>query len=204
MSNSVTSWTTALQSPLSSTISWSSLKFITIELVMPSNQLILCHPLPLLPSVFPSIGVFSSESALHIRWSKYQSLIFSISPFNEYSELISFRIDWVDLLAVQRILESLLQHDNLKGSILQCSAFFMVQLISIHDYWKNHSFNYMVFCRQSDVSTLQYVCNSFPSKKQASFNFMAAVTVLGEFGAQENKVCHCFHFFSSHFFSNSQ
>ena len=128
MSDSVTSWTTALQSPLSSTISRSSLKFMTIELVMASNHLILCHPLLLLPSVFPSIGVFSSESALHIRWSKYWSLIFSISPFNEYSEMISFRIDWIDLLAVQRILESLLQPDNLKGSVLQCSAFFTVQL----------------------------------------------------------------------------
>ena len=95
---------------------------------MPSNHLILCHPLLLLPSIFPSIRVFSSESILHIRWSKYQSFSFSISPSKEYSGLVSFRIDWLDLLVVQGTLKSLLQHHSLKASILQCSAFFMVQL----------------------------------------------------------------------------
>ena len=124
----VTPRTTICQAPLSITNSRSLLKFMTIELVMPSNHLILCCPLFLPPSIFPSIRVFSNESALCIRWPKYWSFSFSISLFNEYSELISFRIDWLDLLAVQEILKSLLQHHNLKASILWCSAFFMVQL----------------------------------------------------------------------------
>ena len=132
--------TAACQAPLSFTISWSLLKFMSTELVMLSNHLILCHPFVLLPSTFPSIRVFSNESALHIRWPKYQSFSFSISPSNEYSELISFRIDWFDLLAGQATLKSLLQHHSLKASILWHSALFMVQLFtSIHDYWKNHS-----------------------------------------------------------------
>ena len=121
-----TPWTTACQAPLSSTIFWSLLKFMSAELVMPSNHLILCHSLRPLPSIFPSIRVFSSESVLHIRWPKYWS--FSISPSNEYSELTSFRIDWFDLLTVQSTLKGLLQHYNLKTSILWFSAFFMVQL----------------------------------------------------------------------------
>ena len=100
---------------------------MSIELVMPSNHVILCHPLLLLPSIFPSIRVFSSESVLCIRWPKYWSFSFSISPFNEYSGLISFRIDWFDLLAVQRTLKSLLQHNSSEASTLQHSAFFMVQ-----------------------------------------------------------------------------
>ena len=107
----------------------SLLKLMSIESVVPSNHLILCHPLLLLPSVFPSIRVFSKESALHIRWPKYWSFSFSISPFNEYSGLISFRIDWLNLLAVQGTHKSLLQHCSSKASILQCSAFFMVQLL---------------------------------------------------------------------------
>ena len=113
-----------------------------ILLVMPCNHLILCHPLLLLPSIFPSIRVFSNESVLRIRWPKYWSFSFSISPSNEYSGLISFRIHWLGLLAVQETLKSLLQHYSSKASILQCSAFFIVQLShSIHDYWKNHSFD---------------------------------------------------------------
>ena len=104
------------------------LKLMSIESMMPSNHLILCHPLRLLPSIFPSIRVFSDESALHIRWPKYWSFCFSISPSNEYSELISFRIDWFVLLAVQGTLKSLLQHHSSKASILWHSAFFMVQL----------------------------------------------------------------------------
>ena len=100
---------------------------------MPSNHLILCHPLPLPPSIFPSIRVFSSESVLHIRWPKYWSFSFSISPSNEYLGLIFFRIDWLDLLAVQGTLKGLLQHHSSKGSVLWCSAFFMVQLISVHE-----------------------------------------------------------------------
>ena len=119
-----TPWTAARQASLSFTISQSLLKLMSIELVIPSNHLILCCSLLLLPSIFPSNRVFSSESALHIRWPKYWS--FSISPSNKYSGLISFRMDWFDLLAVQGTLKSLLQHHNSKASILQHSAFFMV------------------------------------------------------------------------------
>ena len=113
---------------LSITNSWTLLKLKSIESVMLSNHLILCHPLLLPPSVFPSIRVFSNESALHIRWPKYWSFSFSISPSNEYSGLTSFRINWFDLLAVQGTLKSLLQHHSSKASILQRSAFFIVQL----------------------------------------------------------------------------
>ena len=109
--------------------------------VMPSNHLILCRPLLLLPSVFPRKRVFSSESALCIRWPKYWSFSFNISTSNAQSGLISFRMDWLDLLGVQGTLKSLLQHHSSKASILQCSAFFIVQHSSIHDYWKNHSFD---------------------------------------------------------------
>ena len=116
-------------------------KLMSIKLVMPSNHLILCHPFLLLLSIFPSIRVFFNESVLHIRWPKYWSFSFSISPSNEYSGLVSFRIDWFDLFAVQGTLKSLLQHHNSKASILRCSVFFMVQLTFIHDYWKNHSFD---------------------------------------------------------------
>ena len=104
------------------------LKLMSIEVVMPSNQLILCHPLLLLPSVFPSVRFFPNESVLHIRWPNDCSFSFSISPSNEYSGLISFRIDWLDLLAVQETLKSLLQHHSSEDSVLQCSAFFIVQL----------------------------------------------------------------------------
>ena len=132
MSNSATLWTAVYQSSLSITNSGSLLKNISIKSVMPSNHLILCHPLLLLPSIFLNIRVFSNESVLHIRWPKYWSLSFSISPSNEYSGLISFRIDWLDLLAVQWTLKSLLKHHSSKASILQCSAFFTVQLL--HPY----------------------------------------------------------------------
>ena len=122
----VTSLTAARWASLSFTISWSLLKLMSFELVMSSNHLILCRPLLLLPSIFPSIRVLSNELVLHIRCPKYWS--FSISPSSEYSGLISFRIDWLDLLAVQGTLKSLLQHHSLKASILRCSVFFMVQL----------------------------------------------------------------------------
>ena len=123
-----TPWTSARQASLSITNSWRSLKLMSIELVMPSNHLILCHPLLLLPSIFPSIRVFSNESALHIWWPKYWSFSFNISPSNEHPGLISFSMDWWDLLAVQGTLKSLLQHHSSKASILQRSAFFTVQL----------------------------------------------------------------------------
>ena len=118
-----TPWIASCQASLFFTISQNLLKLMSIESVMLSTHPILCHPLLLLPSIFPSIRVFSIELALWIRWSKYWSFSFSISPFNEYSELISFRIDWFDLLVIQVVLKSILQHHNLKASILQCSAF---------------------------------------------------------------------------------
>ena len=124
----VTPWTATHQAFLSTTNSWSLLKLMSIELVMASNHLILFHPLYLPPSILPSIRVFSSESALHIRWPKYWSFSFNISPSNEHPGLISFMMDWLDLLAVQGTLKSLLQHHSSKASILQRSAFFIVQL----------------------------------------------------------------------------
>ena len=124
----VTSWTAARQASLSITNSWSLLKLMSIEPMITSNHFILCHPLLLLPSICPSIRVFSNESVLCIRWPKYWNFSFSISPSNEYSGLISFKSDWFDLLAVQGTLKSLLQHHSSKTSILQCSAFFMFQL----------------------------------------------------------------------------
>ena len=137
----------AHQASLFITNPWSSLKLMSIGLVMPSNHLIVCRPLLLLPSIFPTIRVFSDESALRIRWPKYWSFSFNISPSNEHSGLISLRMDWLDLLAVQGTLKSLLQHRSSEASILLHSAFFIVQLsflysstlTSIHDYWKNHS-----------------------------------------------------------------
>ena len=128
VTDSATPWTAAHQASLSITNSWSLLKLMSIESVMPSNHLILCRPLLLLPSVFPSIRVFSNESVLHIRWPKYWNFRFSISPSNEYSRLVSFRIDWLDLLAVQGTVKSLLHHHSSEASVLQCSAFFIVQL----------------------------------------------------------------------------
>ena len=124
----VTPWTVARQTSLSITNSWSLLKLISIESVMPSNHLILCHPLLLLPSIFPSIRVFPKESVLRIRWPKYWSFSFHISPSNEHPGLISFRMDWVDLFAVQGTLKSLLQNHSSKASIPLWSAFFIVQL----------------------------------------------------------------------------
>ena len=137
-----TPWTAACQASLSITNSQSLLKLMSIELVMPSNHLILGHPLLLPPSIFLSIRVFSNESVLCIRWPKYWSFSFSISPSNEYSGLISLRMDWLDLLAIQGTLKSLLQHHSSKASILQRTAFFIVQLS--HPYTttgKNHSFD---------------------------------------------------------------
>ena len=139
--------------PWSITNSRSWLKLVCIESVMLSNHLIFCCPLLLLPSIFLSIRVFSNESVLPIRWPKYWSFSFRISPSNEYSALISFRVDWLDLLAVQGTLKSLLQHHSSKASILQCSAFFMVQLS--HPYMtpgKNHTFDLTDLCWQSNVS----------------------------------------------------
>ena len=146
-------WTATRQASLSFTSSWTLLKLMSIESVMPSNQLILCCPLLLLPSIFPTIRVFSSESVLRIRWPKYWSYSFSISPSNEYSGLISFRIYCFDLLAVQGTLKNLLHHHSSKASILQCSAFFVVQLSQPHmTTGKNHGLDYRDLCCQSNVS----------------------------------------------------
>ena len=129
---------------------------MSIESVMPSNHLILCRPLLFLPSIFPSIRVFSNASALYIRWPKYWSFSFKISPTNEHPGLISFRMDWLDLLAVQGTFKSLLQHHSSKASILRCSALFIVQLS--HPYmttWKNHSLDQTDLCWQSNVSAFE-------------------------------------------------
>ena len=139
--------TAAHQASLSITNSWSSLRLMSIELVMPYKHLILCCPLLLPPSIFPRIRVFSNESAFHIKWPKYWSFSFSISPSNKHSGLISFRMDWLDLLAVQGTLKSLLQHHSSKASIQKkksinssaLSFLYSPNLMSIHDYWKNHS-----------------------------------------------------------------
>ena len=165
---------------------------------MPSNHLILCHPLLLLSSVFPSIRVFSNESALHIKWPKYWSFSFSINPSNKYSGLISFRNDWLDLLAVQGTLKSLLQHHSSKASILLCSAFFIVQFS--HPYMttgKTIALTRWTFVGK--VTSLLFnmlsrlVIVFFPRSKH--LNFMAGVTICSDLVAQENKVCHCFHCF---------
>ena len=149
--------TAARQASLSFTISQSLLKLMSIELVRPPNHLILCHPVLLMPSIFPRIRVFSSQSALRIRWPKYWSFNFSISPSNEYAWLISFRIDWLERLAVQGTLKSLIQHHSLKASILWYSTFFYgPPLTSIHNHWKNHNFDYMNLCWQSNVSAFKY------------------------------------------------
>ena len=143
----MTLWTTASQASLSLTISRSLPKFMSIELAMPSNHLILCHSLLLLPSIFSSIRGFSNELALHMRSPKYWSFSISINPSNEYLGLISFKIDLFDLLAIQGTLKTLLQHHSLMASILLYDS----TLTSIHDYWKDHSLDYMDLCWQTDV-----------------------------------------------------
>ena len=187
----------ACQAFLSITISQRLLKLLSIESVMPSNHLIFCHPLLLLPSTFPSIKVFSNESALCIRWLKYWSFGFSISPSNEYSGLISFRIDWFDLLAVQETLKSLIQNHNSKASILWHSAFFMVQFSHLH---------------MTTGKTIALTSQNFVGKVMSLlFNMLSRLVIAflsrskhlliswlqspSDFGAQENKVSHCFHCF---------
>ena len=147
VSNSATPWTTACQASLSFTISRSLLKLMSIESMMPSNHHILCCPLLLLPSIFPGIRVFSSESILYIRWTKNWSFNFSISPSNEYSGLISFRMDCFGLLVVQGTLVSLLQHHSSKAPILWCSAFFLVQLSCPYmATWLDHFIRELLLC----------------------------------------------------------
>ena len=166
---------------------------------MPSNHLVLCHPFLLLLSIFSSIRVFSNKTAFRIRWPKYWSFSFSISPFNEYSGLISFRIDWFDSFAVQGTLKSIFWHHSSKTSILQCSSFLMIQLS--HPYMtaeKTIALTIRTFVSKA-MSLLfnilfRFVITFF-SKEQESFNFVAAVTICSDFGTQEKKIYHCFHFF---------
>ena len=159
---------------------------------MPSNHLILCCPLLLLLSVFPSIRIFSNESALHIRWPKYWSFSFNISPSNEHPGLISFRIDCFDLFAVQGILKSLLQHHSSKASILWHSIFFIVQL----SYPYITTGKTVALIRQTFVGkVMSLLFNMLSRFVIASFHFMAAVTICSDFGAPQNKVSHCFHCF---------
>ena len=195
----MTPQTAAHQASLSLTISQSLPKFMSIASLMPSSQLILCHPLLLLLSIFPSFRVFLNESALCIRWPKYWSFSFHISPFNEYSGLISFRIDWLDLLAVQGTLKSLLQHHSSKAPILQCSAFFIVQL----------SHPYMTTAKTIALTRLSFVgkvmsllCNMLsrlvktflPRSKRVLISWLQSPsTVILE--SPQNKVFLCFHCF---------
>ena len=188
-----TPWTATCQASLSNTNSWRLLKLMCIESVMPSNHLILSHPLLLLPSIFPSIRVFSSETVLHIMWPKDWSFSFSVSPPNEYYRLIFFRIDWFDILAVQGTLKSLLQHQKTsfwcsKASVLWRSAFFMVQLS--HLYMTTGET--IALTRWSCVSKVIPLLFNMLSRSVIDFlsrgksllkNFMAAVTICSDFGA---------------------
>ena len=189
-----TPWTAACQASLSITNSWGLLKLMSMESVIPSNHLILCHPLLLLPSTLP-IRVFSNESVFCIRWPKYWSLSFSISPSSDYSGLISFRIDWFDLLTIQGTLKSLLQHHSSKVSKIWCSAFFMVQ----------PSHPYMTTGKTIALTRWTFVCKVMSplwnmlsrlvvaSKEQVSLISWVQSPSAVTFGAQENKTCYCFH-----------
>ena len=172
-----------------------STQTMSIESRMPSNHLILCCPLLLLPPIPPSIRVFSSESTLHMRWPKYWSFSFSIIPFKEHPGLISFRMDWLDLLAVQGTLKSLLQHHSSKASILWHSAFFMVQLS--HPYMttgKTIALTRWTFVGKV-ISLLSNMLSRLRSFQGVSSNFLAAITIYSDFGAPKNKDWHCFHCF---------
>ena len=175
MSDSANQWNTAHQASLSFTISQSLLKLMCIESVMPSNHLILCHPLLLLPSIFPSIGVFFNELALHIRWPQGWSFSFSIGPSNEYAGLIFFRIDWFDFLAVNGTLKSLLQQHSSKALHFRDSDFLMVQLTSVHD-GKNHALTIQTFVGKV-ISLLfnmqsRFVIAFLPGSKRLSISWL--------------------------------
>ena len=194
-----TPWTAKLQASLSITNSRSLLKLMSIESVMPSNHLILCPPLLLLPSIFPSIRVLSNESVLRIRWPKYWSFSFGIRPSSECSGLISFRIDWMDLLAVQGTLKGLLQHHISKTSILWCSAFFMVQL----SYPYITTRKTIALIRQTFVSKVmpllfymlsRLVITFLPRSKRLLISWLQSPSAV-IFGALQNNMCHCFHCF---------
>ena len=195
----MTPWTTAHQASLSITNSWSPPKPMSIESVMPSNHLILCRPFLLLPSIFASIRVFSNESALCIRWPKYWSFSFNISPTNQHPGLISFRMDWVDLLAVQGTLKSLLQHHCSKASILQRSAFFIVQLS--HPYMttgKTIALTKRTFVDKVMsllFKMLSRLVITFLARSNCLLNSWLQSPSAVIFGAQKNKVSHCFYCF---------
>ena len=193
-------WTATHQASLSFIISQSLLKFLSVESTMPSNNLVLCHPLLLLLSIFPSIRNFSNKLALHIRWPKYWSFSFSISPSNEYSGLISFRMDWFDPLIVQGTLKSLLQHHSSKASILQHSAFFMVQLsYPCLTTGKTIALTRWTFVIRVMSLLFNMLSRLVIAKEQTCFNFMASVTVHCDFGAQDNNICQfpiCPHLFA--------
>ena len=199
MFDSATPWRAGHQASLSITNSWSLLKFMSIESVTPSNHLILCHPLLLPPSIFPSIRVFSNESVLPIRWPKYWSFSFNISPSNEYSGLISFKIDWFDLFAVQGALKSLHHHHSSKVSILQHSAFIMVQLS--HPYMisgKTIALTRWTFVGKV-ISLLfnmlsRLVITFIPRSKRLLISWSQSPSAV-ILEPPQNKVCHCFHCF---------
>ena len=193
-----TPWPVARQASLSITNSRGLHKVMSIELVMLSSHLILCWPLLLLPSILHSIRIFSNESVLHNRWPKYWSFSFNISPSNEYSGLIYFRMDWLDLPAVKGTLKSLLQHHSSKATILWHSAFFIVQLS--HPYMTTGKT--VALTRQTFVGKVMSLLLNMLSRlviiflpRSKRLNFMAAVTICSDSGAQENKVCHWFHCF---------
>ena len=194
-----TPWTTAQQASLSITNSRGTHKPMSIESVMPSNHLILCHPLLLLPPIPPTIRVFSSESALGIRWPKYWSFSFNISPCNEHPGLISFRMDWLDLLEVQGTLKSLLQHHSAKASALQCPAFFIVQLS--HPYMTTGKT--IALTRQIFVGNVMSLLFNMLSRLVIIFlprSKRLLITICSDFGAQKNKVSHYF-LLSPHLFA---
>ena len=196
----VTPWTAAPQVTLYIINSLSLLKLMSIELVMQSNCLILICSLLLQPSIFPSIRVFSVESVL-IRWPEYWSFTFSISLSNEYSGLISFRMDWIDLLVVQGTLKSLLQHHSSKALIFRCSAFVIVQ--ASHPYMTTGKI--IALTRRTFVGKVMSLLFNMLSRlvitflpRSKSLNFMPAVTICSDLGVPQNKVCHCFHYFPTY------
>ena len=203
MSDFVTTWIAACQPSLSFTISQSLFKLMSSKSVMPSNYLILCRPTFLLPSIFPSNRVFSNESVLRITWPKYWNFSFSISPANAYSELISFRIDWFDLLAVQRTLKSLLQHHSSKASYLQCSAVFIIQLS--HPYMtteKTTALTRQTFMNKGMSLLLnmlsRLVITFLPRSKRLLISWLQSPSSVN-LEPPKNKVCHCFHCFPIYF-----
>ena len=194
-----TPWTAAHQASLSITSSWNLLKLMSIKVVMPSNHLVLCHTFLLPPSIPPSIRVFSSESVLCIRWPKYWSFSFIISPSNVYSGLISFRMDWLDILAIQGTLKSLLQYHSSKASILQYSAFFIIQLS--HPYMTTRKAIALTIC--TFVGKVMSLLSKMLSRLVIAFLPRSKHLLISRLQSpfevilepQKNEVCHCFHCF---------